>query len=628
MCGISGIIKRGNKPVLQQDIKAMNDLIFHRGPDDEGYFFGEAFALGHRRLAILDLSSDGHQPMHYLDKYVITYNGEIYNYLEIRDELMRDGFRFHSKTDTEVILAAYDKWGFDCVKKFNGMWAFSLFDREKNLLFCSRDRFGVKPFYYSDDEDTFVFGSEIKQVICNRHGRIFANVNSVRDFLVEGYSEHTEETFFEGVFSLPPGNNLIYSIEHHTFSREKYYLLEEDKSLSLFGEEAAAARFLENFKRSINYRLRSDVKVGTCLSGGLDSSSVAGIAAKIYADKSEARFQAIHAKTKEMGMDESQHAEELASTCNIDLCIIEPTTEEFRKSIHEVVYCQEEPFRSPSVFMQYFVFKKAKELGCKVMLDGQGGDEILLGYERYFPAYLRALPFSSAIKAFFNSSKNSRLSLNELLAYFAYFSIPTLRMARIKIKFSFLKDEHLKDFSKIKRFSESYLDIRKLQKLEIESLQLPHLLRYEDKNSMWHSIEARLPFLDYQLVETALSINNAFKIKDGWTKYILRKAMAGLIPNSILWRKNKIGFAAPEEKWTKGIHAEMRSTIASSALLKHMSKRRVDLNKIDQSTYWKLYSIAKWEYVYNVKFRLESQVSSDVLPTPLMNLTPLPKMAP
>lgn len=603
MCGISGLINKNFSSVNHSEIKIINDLIAHRGPDDEGFYFGGNFALGHRRLSILDLSSDGHQPMMYMDKYVITYNGEIYNYVEIKNDLLQEGYQFNSKTDTEVILAAYDKWGFECVNRFNGMWSFSIHDKEKNILFCSRDRFGVKPFYYSDTITKFIFGSEIKQILSGRGNDNFANISSVTDFLIEGYSDHTNETFFEGVYNLPAGHNLIYSLEENIFQKFKYYSLDADSELLDLDEASVIKRFLVDFKRSIDYRLRSDVKVGTCLSGGLDSSSIAGLSSKIYTNKSLTKFQAIHAKSTEKKSDESNYAQELASSCNINLCIIEPNVKEFIKSIDEVTYCQEEPFGSPSVFMQYFVFKKAKEIGCKVMLDGQGGDEIMLGYERYYPSYLRSIPFHHAIKELFLMKNNSRLSMKDLIGYYLYFSISKIRILKLKSKFSYVKDEYLKNFSHAIKSTESYLNIRKMQKMEIEYLQLPHLLRYEDKNSMWNSIEARLPFLDYKLVETCIAINNSFKIKDGWTKYILRISMAGLIPENILWRKIKFGFEAPDNSWIREIMEDMESAITQSDLLKKILKRKLNLKKIDKKTLWKLYSIAKWETIYSVKNR-------------------------
>lgn len=601
MCGISGIISKNISGVSHGAIKNINDLIAHRGPDDEGFFFGDHFALGHRRLAILDLSPDGHQPMRYLDKYVITFNGEIYNYLEIREQLLLDGYNFSSKTDTEVILCAYDKWGQSCVERFNGMWAFCLYDKAKEILFCSRDRFGVKPFYYCDTPQKFVFGSEIKQILAGRGGSAVANMRAVSDFLIEGYSDHTLETFFEGVHTLGPGHNLVYAIKSHTFKQYRFYSLAAQADLLALDEQSATARFLIELKRSVVYRLRSDVKVGTCLSGGLDSSCIASISSALYHEATPDRFQAIHAIGGVNDKDESGYAREIASSCDIDLVVIEPNVDEFTTAIDEVAYCQEEPFTSPSIFMQYFVFQKAKEIGCKVMLDGQGGDEILLGYERYYSAYLRSIPWLDAIRELFLIRNNCRLSLHDLLGHFLYFTFSTIRIWSLQRKFSYIKDMYLGPFCNVKKLAKGHANIRDMQKMEIESFQLPRLLRYEERNSMRHSIEARLPFLDYKLVEAAFGMNSHFKIKNGWTKHVLRVAMDGLVPKSILWNKVKLGFEAPEATWLKAINVRMKTSIGKSAILNRMCKDNLNFDKIDNVTLWKLYSIAKWEEVYSVR---------------------------
>jgi asparagine synthase (glutamine-hydrolysing) len=601
MCGISGIVNKHATAVSAAAIKGINDLVSHRGPDDEGFYFGAHFALGHRRLAILDLSPDGHQPMPYRDKYVVTFNGEIYNYLEIREELLLDGYEFASKSDTEVILRAYDKWGPACVERFNGMWAFCLYDKDKDLLFCSRDRFGIKPFYYADTAQKFVFGSEIKQVLSGRGGNALANMRAVRDFLIEGYTDHTRDTFFQGVHALPAGHNLVYSLKSHTFKLSSYYELAARPDIQALDEEAATARFLAELKRSVTYRLRSDVKVGTCLSGGLDSSSIASLSSALYHANSQDRFQAIHAMSGVAKWDESGYARELADSCDIDLHLIKPTAEDFVKAIDDVAYHQEEPFGTPSMVMQYFVFQKAKAIGCKVMLDGQGSDENLLGYERYFSAYLRSLPPHQAIRELFAMRSNSRLTVRQLFGQFLYFSISKLRIWRLRQKFAFIKPEYLIEFPNVTTMNQGYRNIRDMQKLELERFQLPRLLRYEDRNSMSQSIEARLPFLDYKLVELAFGMNNHFKIRNGWTKHVLRVAMAGLVPKSILWNKVKLGFESPEGAWIKAASEHMKTTIGESAILNSMCKDKLNFDKMDNVTFWKLFSIAKWEEIYSVQ---------------------------
>lgn len=601
MCGISGIINKNGSPVSHEEIRTINDLVTHRGPDGQGLFFADNFAFGHRRLAILDVSSAGQQPMTYRDRYVITFNGEIYNYLELKKQLCLDGYVFASKTDTEVILAAYDKWGGDCVTKFNGMWAFAIYDKKTEVIFCSRDRFGVKPFYYSDTAEKFVFGSEIKQILAVGKGAAVANMCAVRDFLVEGYHGHTSETFFQGIHSLQAGHNLIFSVKTGGFREDRYYSLSTRPGLQELNEESAAELFLTDLQRSVNYQLRSDVKVGVSLSGGLDSSTLAGLSSRIYNAGSICKMQAIHAKSSEKEMNESGYAQESAACSDIELSIIEPTSEEFIRSIDEVVYFQEEPFATPSIFMQYFVFQKAKLLGCKVMLDGQGADEILLGYERYYSAYLLSLATFKAIREIFLIENNSRLSFRAILASLVYFSISGIRIRNLKRKFYFLKDEYTTHFPNIAKLTKGIRDIREMQIMEIEAFQLPHLLRYADRNSMGNSIEARVPFLDHQLVETCFGISDKLKIKNGWTKHLMRVALHGLIPNNILWRKIKFGFEAPTASWVDEVRDSMELAIGQSRLLEKMCRNRLNFKKIDAATFWRLYSIAKWEAVYSVE---------------------------
>jgi len=603
MCGISGIINKYNKKPTSQEIKTINDLISHRGPDDEGFYFGENFAFGHRRLSILDLSSDGHQPMPYMNKYTITYNGEIYNYIEIRDELLKDGYQFHSNTDTEVILAAYDKWGKNCVNKFNGMWAFALYDNEKNSIFCSRDRFGIKPFYYTEVNGKFVFGSEIKQLLEFYEDR-FVNENILLDYLLYGLEEHTNETFFKGIYKLEQSHNLSYDLDAHSFKKEKYFHIEIDKKLKFLNEVTSIVYMQERLDEAIILRLRSDVKVGTCLSGGLDSSSIAAIVSKKYYQATGEQFVAIHAKSIEKKTDESEFAREVAKHCNCNLIEVEPTLEDISSFVDEVVYTQEEPFGGLSIFMQYFVMKKAKENNCTVMLDGQGGDETLFGYENYYSVYFASLfskfKFIKLLQEFiqlktFKISKiqviKSTIStlLGNKMRYMK--GLLGLNTLNLKVEYDVKRNSHLYDFMNFKDF----------QKRELMLMNLPHLLRYEDKNSMRHSVETRLPFIDYRFVEIALSINDSLKFKSGYLKYILRKIVDSKLPKNIVWRKNKFGFEAPTDTWITRYKEEMIAKINSSRLLKHL----LDVDSIDKKNHtlvWKFYNIALWENIFDVKY--------------------------
>ena len=597
MCGIGGIINKNNKSVEELLIHQMTDIIAHRGPDSSGSYLYKNIAFGHRRLSILDLSSSGHQPMKYLDDLVITYNGEIYNFIEIREELIQKGYIFDSNSDTEVILKAYHCWGKTCVNYFNGMWSFSILDIKQKIVFCSRDRFGVKPFYYIENNDLFSFGSEISQLLPFLPNRIL-NKKVALDYLISGIEECSNETFFKDIYLLKGGHNLVFDLQTNSYEIERYYNLKLSDQ-----KNTSVDDYIQELKRSITLRLRSDVKVGTCLSGGIDSSTISSFASKLYQNSNE-KFMAIHAKSSEYKTDESEFAKIVSKIANINLNFVEPSYSDFKSNILSIIKIQQEPFGSLSIIMQYFVFKKAKELGCIVMLDGQGGDETLLGYERYYPAIVKSKKGIAKLKALLQSSKNSRLSLLDTIKYQYYFSNYKLRLKRLKFKNSFYKSEILNEYEseELRIISESYNDISILQKNEIESSQLPHLLKYEDRNSMANSIESRLPFLDYKLVELSLNTNNSLKIKDGWTKFILRKAAETILPKEIVWRKNKLGFNAPEKTWTKEFENEMIKEIQQSEILNNfIDFKKLYFKNLDLRTKWRIYNFSAWEKEFKVK---------------------------
>jgi asparagine synthase (glutamine-hydrolysing) len=483
------------------------------------------------------------------------------------------------------------------------MWSFCIYDKERNILFCSRDRFGVKPFYFFKNENSFVFGSEIKQLLpfCSERK---ANKQILLDYLVLGYEDHCDETFFEGIQKLEQGSNLVYDLSDHTFEIHPYYDLNVRNELRLMDEEKAISTYRECLKDAVKLRMRSDVEVGTCLSGGLDSSSITFFSAEILRKDSNRMIKAIHAKVNKKSIDESAYAKKVSEFCETDLVMVEPVEDDFISSIDEVIKVQEEPFGSPSVFLQYFVMKKARQMNCLVMLDGQGGDETLLGYERYYPAYLMQLRGLKKVRGFLQSSENSKLSKVQLIKYYLYFTNYRFRLKKLKQRSRFLKKDILEKFSSglMKEVSSSYLDILKLQKLEIKYTQLPHLLRYEDRNSMAHSVESRLPFLDYRLVETALSLPDEYKISKGWTKNLLRNAVSPFLPKEVVWRTDKLGFNAPEEEWLAKINDEISDSVKNSEILKELIDfSKLDMENMDIRTKWRLFNIAKWEKIYNVQ---------------------------
>lgn len=602
MCGISGIVSQQNSQIKKEEIKQITDIIIHRGPDSEGFYFGDNFSLGFRRLAILDLSIEGNQPMYFDDKFVIIFNGEIYNYIEIKEELINAGYVFKTRTDTEVILAAYDFWGEGCVNHFNGMWAFTIYDRPRNLLFCSRDRYGVKPFYYSEINNRFVFGSEIKQIL-ELHPERILNKEILIQFLI-GFDEYdTKNTFFNNIYKLPPSHNLIYNLIDHTFQINRYYQLQIDESINRLNEKETLSLIEKEFERSIRMRLRSDVKVGTCLSGGLDSSSIAYYAASKYnSDEDSRRFSAIHAKSQEKKTDESYFATKVAQSTNLDLKVVEPTEDDFFSSLNSVIELHEEPFSGVSIFMQYFVFEEAKRVGCTVMLDGQGGDETFLGYERYYLPTLKYLTTKDKIRLLKNITKYTYLNYRQVLVYLMFYNFPSLYVLGTKMRRKLIKGKYLR-IGMLRKLSKNlsvYKDINKLQQNELFHTVLPHLLKVEDKNSMFHSVESRLPFLDYKLIETLFSVDNKLKVKDGWTKYLMRKMVTHKLPDEIVWRRKKIGFAAPSNLWLKN-KEKFISQIKKSQILKEVL-RKIPEN-LEDGMVWKLYNISMWEEIFDVKIR-------------------------
>ncbi|MBS1589314.1 MAG: asparagine synthase (glutamine-hydrolyzing) [Bacteroidetes bacterium] len=595
MCGIAGIINMDNTSVNTKIIKNICDIISHRGPDAEGFYYGKQFALGHRRLSILDLSVDGSQPMSYKD-YVIVFNGEIYNYIEIKDELLKAGYTFHTKTDTEVILASYDYWKQGCVNKFNGMWSFCIYDIKKNILFCSRDRYGVKPFYYSSSNGQFVFGSEIKQIIYFFKERV-ANTSMIVDFLL-GYDEHnTTETFYENVLKLPASHNLVYNLSEHSYKVYKYYELTTNEELKVLTEEHAISLIEQELKRSIRIRMRSDVRVGTCLSGGLDSSTIATYASQIY--EGDKKFSAIHAKSIEKENDESEFAQKVALSSDLDFIVIEPGTDSFFEVLNKVIEIHEEPFSGPSVYMQYFVFKEAKANDCIVMLDGQGGDEVFLGYERYYLPTLKYLSLKKRIQLLYKLPNYTRLSYRDIAILSVYYALPKLYIQIIKRKSKHINSKYIKkaSFNLFEENISSYKNIDELQKAELFKFVLPQLLKVEDKNSMYHSVESRLPFLDYKLIETVYSINNKYKINNMWSKYLMRKMIQDKLPKEIVWRRKKIGFAAPSNKWLSNKDIFLKS-IKESKIVNTVLNGIPE--NLDNGLLWKLYTISIWERTFNI----------------------------
>jgi asparagine synthase (glutamine-hydrolysing) len=603
MCGITGIISKKNLPCDENLLHKVNDSIKHRGPDGDGFYVYKNLGFGHRRLAIIDLTDSGKQPMELNDRYFITYNGEVYNYIEIKSELMKAGITFKTATDTEVILKAFEFWGEDCVNHFNGMWAFAIFDKQNETVFISRDRFGVKPLYYINTVEKFAFGSEIKQLLgFGMKAKI--NKQMLSDYFCIGYANHTSDTFFDGIYQLEAGCNLTLSLRDVNPKITKYYELKVNKEVNKLKEQDAIDFYISKLNDAINLRLRSDVVVGSCLSGGLDSSYISSYAGSLHNARSKDHFKAITARSIQSDNDESPYAKMVSDYANLDWHLVSPNTDDYLNVLDKVIEIQEEPFGGPSIVMQYYVFKMAKDNNCIVMLDGQGGDETLLGYERYYASYFNTLGLAQKVKFLFTASKNSKLKILKLVKYILYFNNYSVRRRFLLNKNLFLKKELASLFNNnlLRKIIDKSKNIYDLQVFEIQSHQLRTLLMYEDKNSMAHSIETRLPFLDYRAVEAAVSMNCDYKINRGWTKYPLRKSGIDhkVLPAEIAWRKNKIGFEAPSKVWLSKKDENIKLFEASPFL-----NTIIDFTKIkvwDDATYWKIMNVFKWQQIFNVEY--------------------------
>ena len=533
MCGIFGmVVGKGEKPVAAL-VKEATDRLIHRGPDSGGYFFKNNIGLGNRRLAILDLSENGQQPMIYKN-LTITYNGELYNYLEIKEELLAKGHHFQTNTDTEVVLAAYQEWGKDCVYRFNGMWALAIYDEAAHILFCSRDRFGIKPFYYIWQDDNFAFASEIKAFRPLPFWQPELNPELANDYLIKGLQNHTDETLFKNIYQLLPGHYLVFDLKTHRFQIEKYYDISDVQQTCSLSFKKAADQFRMLLQDAIRVHSRSDVKVGAALSGGLDSSSIVALQHELFGGE-KVNLEVVSYASEVPEFDESPYVDELIQKYPTTVHITRSTFAETFSKIDEVIQAHDEPLLSASLIAQYFVFKTAKTNGLKVMLDGQGADEILAGYGTYYLPFLKEIGLVRLLKL-----------IPEIWGLLGKHQIKTSK------KLSFFKHaENLQSYLNLpsSRFNPEAQGFRHYSDYMLKKGILPALLQFEDRNSMAHSVESRVPFLDYRLVEFCMCLPSDFKIRKGIRKAILRKAMRRLLPEKILHRYDKMGFSTPQEFW-------------------------------------------------------------------------------
>lgn len=547
MCGICGIINLNHNPVQQVSIREMMGKMKHRGPDDEGVFTEENVGLGFVRLSIIDLSPAGHQPKISDDqRYVIVFNGEIFNYIELREELILEGISFSTKTDTEVLLKAYIHWGEECMHRFNGMWAFAIYDRTEKSIFAARDRYGVKPFYYINTADCFAFCSEIPPLLTLSQNKPEPDFQSVFDYLIFSRTDQTESTFFKNIKKLQHATKL--KIANGKIEISKWYDLRQ--RVQQTKGFTSADEYRQLFSSAVGLRLRSDVPVGVCLSGGLDSSSIVSVLLKDFKKNDLHTFSAVYSKGQTG--DETEFITEYNSQLQ-NMYFTTPDANTLLGDLDNFIIAHGEPIPSTSPYAQYSVMKLAHKK-VVVTLDGQGADEKLAGYHYFFGFFfkdlLRGLKIFRLISEIAAYLKNHRSLFG--IKTFVFFLLPAkLRTSLRMDEKGYLNAEFAQKFKGTNTIAGNLYGSESLNDALLDHFEykLEHLLKWEDRNSMHFSLEARVPFLDFRLVEKTLASSSNWVIRKGMTKYILRQAMRGILPEKIRMRKDKIGFGTPEDEW-------------------------------------------------------------------------------
>ncbi len=563
MCGIAGFFNsRLTRNQALDGIENMLQSIAHRGPDARGTWWHDGLVFGHNRLSIIDLSHEADQPMHYQGN-VMVFNGEVYNYLEIRRELIQKGYSFTTQSDTEVVMASYLEWGTDCVNHFVGMWAFAMYDVKNNLVFASRDRFGIKPFYYISKDNKFYFSSELKGL---KPTPVFSNelnLNQVSRGLQLGWLCYHDETYFNAIAALPAAHNMVIRFagsEIKGVEITRYWDVNTGEySNASFADKTL--QFREMFAESIALHMRSDVPVATCLSGGLDSSAIVSEVQHQHPGTSYKSFSIYYDGDGEV--DERPFISEVIGKYPaIEPYYKKPSDEEVKAEFHNALFHADVPATGSSFISQYFLMKLISENGIKVVLDGQGSDEFLGGYMhsyyRLVADMIRSGNIANGFATTFEVAENLKLTGKKKYAHFAKSMLSSVSSEQKLYSMEYrgyypflLNEKPAKIPFRLTHTPGTKLD-NFLYNL-MSSTSLPSLLQYEDRNSMAFSIESRVPFLDHRLVEFAFSLRNDDKIKGIETKRILRHSLKDILPEAIVNRKDKKGFVTPgETKWLRG----------------------------------------------------------------------------
>jgi asparagine synthase (glutamine-hydrolysing) len=589
MCGLVATISFDGMPADEALLKRAADTLAHRGPDDFGIATYGPVGFGFRRLAILDLSPAGHQPMELPDgRLAIVFNGEIYNYVELRRELQALGHQFKSSSDTEVLLHAYDQWGTDCVTRFNGMWAFVIFDRERRRLVASRDRFGVKPLYRWTDGRRLMLASEVKGIVASGWYTPAVNWTTAARFLAHGHLDQDSQTFYAGVDQLEAGSIVEIGFDGRVAER-RYWSLQQ---LAEEPPDDPIGRFRELFEDSVRLRMRSDVPVGVCLSGGIDSNAIISMMAALRGPSVGYPLQAFSYIPEEFS--EAEYINASVRKTHAVLNELHTTPRELWDVMPRALWHYDEPVHSPTALIGYQLMRLARSSGVTVVLNGQGADEVNGGYHAYFPAHWadlmhagRWLTASAEVRRY---AQSQRLSfpgtMRSTVSHWArreLRGVPGFKGLRQALHgggaspaAAWLTPDFQRHVPPLDRDGWTR-PLAGVLAHGVERRPLPLYLRVEDRNSMAHSVEARLPFLDYRLVSLAFSLPGEWKLRGGWNKYLVREALKGVIAEEVRTRTDKMGFPTPSKKWWGGPWFEPMMDMLGSRALRESGVCRTDV---------------------------------------------------
>lgn len=631
MCGlIGGWARHSSEEHLRGQLSAGMSRLAHRGPDDRGQDFisvaGGMLALGHTRLSIIDLSTGGHQPMHSPEgRYTIIFNGEIYNYCELRHELKAQGHAFRTDSDTEVLLAAWSHWGLDSLPRLQGMFAFAIFDHTTKTLTLVRDAFGIKPLFYWHDADGIRFASEIPALLQLIPRKPALNLQRAYDYLVYGSYDNGADTFFEGVLHLPPGHLLevdLRKISLDTPRRWWWPSIVERTDLSF---EDAATQLRELFLNNIRLHLRSDVPLGAALSGGVDSSAVVCAMRHLEPEMPIHTFTFVAPGS---AVDEENWADVVNHHVGAipHKATVEPW--ELEHDLDDMILAQGEPFGSTSIYAQYRVFRLAREAGITVTLDGQGADELLAGYNGYPQGYLRSLLERRQLLSvpgfmWHWSTWPGRGMEQTLLTVGAVLTPPGARNLAFRLlgydsSPIWLRRDWLRDHKVAMNPPAAIPETSEGQgRRLVEQLRaaltghgLVQLLRHGDRDSMRWSIESRVPFLTTNMAEFLLTLPESYLLSpQGETKHIFRAAMRGIVPHKILDRRDKINFQTPEHNWLQGQGARVHDWLSvanelpflNTGRCKYEVEKLIEGKKPFSFQAWRLINYCRWAHLLAMK---------------------------